>query len=388
MIDDLSVFLAQETASIDAVLLVGGLIGGLAIFLLGMEQMTEALKLVAGDRLRGLLVKLTKNRFMGLLTGAGITAVIQSSSITTVMAVGFISAGLMTFTQSIGVIVGANIGTTITAQIIAFKVTTYALYAVAIGFAITFFSKIGSRRAWGTALLGLGLVFLGMTLMGEAMSPLRESEAFISAMIALENPLLGVAVGAVFTAVVQSSSATTGIVIVLAQQGLISLETGIALVLGANVGTSVTALLASIGKPREALRASVAHTLFNVGGVIIWIPFIGLLASTVMSIGGDTAREIANAHTVFNIFNALLILAITPQFARFIERIVPDRPDAVEAALKAKYLDKAFVSTPSLAIDRARLELLRMADRVRAMLAEGVPAAISGDRWALAQPSV
>ncbi len=377
------VILAQESAAIDGFLLVGGLLGGLAIFLLGMEQMTEALKLVAGDRLRGVLSRLTKNRFVGLLTGAGITAVIQSSSVTTVMAVGFISAGLMTFAQSVGIIIGANIGTTITAQIIAFKVTTYALYAVAVGFGITFLSKRGSRRAWGSALLGLGLVFLGMTLMGDAMSPLRESETFIDAMVALENPFFGVAVGALFTAVVQSSSATTGIVIVLAQQGLISLETGIALVLGANVGTSITAILAAAGKPREAVRAAVAHTAFNIGGVIVWLPIVGVLASLVSNIGGGTAREVANAHTIFNIINALLIIGFVPRFARLIERVVPDRPAAIEAAIQARYLDTALLSTPSLAIDRARLELLRMSDRVRNMLAGSLAATISGSRWEL-----
>ena len=206
--------------------------------------MTESLRVVAGDRLRGILLRLTSNRFVGMLTGAGITAVIQSSSVTTVLVVGFISSGLMSFQQSLGVIIGANIGTTVTAQIIAFKVTTYALYAVAGGFAVTFLSKRGDRQAQGAVVLGLGLIFFGMSLMGDAMSPLRSSDTFIDLMASLENPFLGVAVGAGFTAIVQSSSATTGIVIVLAQQGLISLETGIALIMGANVGTAITALMA------------------------------------------------------------------------------------------------------------------------------------------------
>jgi phosphate:Na+ symporter len=374
---------AQSGGDIDLVLLVGGLLGGLAVFLLGMEQMTEALKLVAGDRLKGLLLRLTRNRFAGLATGAGITAVIQSSSVTTVMVVGFITSGLMTFEQSLGVIIGANIGTTITAQIIAFKVTTIALYAVATGFAITFLSKNGARKARGSVLLGLGLVFLGMTIMGDAMSPLRESEAFLDAMTTLEKAWVGVVVGALFTALVQSSSATTGIVIVLAQQGLITLETGIALVLGANIGTSITAMLAAIGKPREALRAALAHTLFNVGGVVIWIPFIGLLATLAAGIGGGVPREIAMAHTVFNTFNALLAIGLTPQFARLVIRMVPDRADEAEQAVKAKYLDQSLLRTPTLAIDRARLELLRMADRVRTMLAISLPAVLSGTRWDL-----
>ncbi|MBT8203602.1 MAG: Na/Pi cotransporter family protein, partial [Acidimicrobiia bacterium] len=313
-------FVAQAGAAdpIDWVLLLSGLFGGLAIFLLGMDRMTESLRVVAGDRLRGVLLKLTSNRIMGILTGAGITAVIQSSSVTTVLVVGFISSGLMSFQQSLGVILGANIGTTITAQIIAFKVTSYALFAVAGGFAVTFLSKRGDRQALGAVVLGLGLVFFGMSLMGDAMSPLRTSDTFVDLMARLENPFLGVAVGAAFTALVQSSSATTGIVIVLAQQGLISLETGIALVLGANVGTSVTALLASIGKPREALRAGVAHALFNVGGAIIWLPFIGLLADAVQDIGGATARQVANAHTFFNVLNAFLVVGFIPAFARLI----------------------------------------------------------------------
>ena len=377
--------LSNSGADIDAFVLIGGLLGGLAIFLLGMDQMTESLRLVAGERLRGLLLKLTKNRFAGLLSGAGLTALVQSSSVTTVMVVGFISSGLMSFSQSIGVILGANIGTTITAQMVAFEVTTYALYAVAIGFAISFFSKSGQRRARGSALLGLGLVFLGMTMMGEAMSPLRDSETFIDLMAELDNPVYGIAVGALFTALVQSSSATTGIVIVLAQQNLIGLDTGIALILGANVGTSITALLASIGKPREAMRASVAHTMFNVGGVIVWLPFVGLLAEVVESIGGDTARQVANAHTIFNVTNALLVLGFTTQFAHLVERMVPDRPEAEEQAIRAKYLDRELLRTPTLALDRARLELLRMADRVRTMVDRSLPAVLSGDRWALAE---
>lgn len=374
---------AQDATEIDYVLLFAGLLGGLAIFLLGMDRMTESLRVVAGDRLRGVLLKLTSNRFVGMLTGAGITAVIQSSSVTTVLVVGFISSGLMSFQQSLGVIVGANIGTTVTAQIIAFKVTTYALYAVAGGFAVTFLSKRGDRQAQGAVVLGLGLIFFGMSLMGDAMSPLRSSDTFIDLMASLENPFLGVAVGAGFTAIVQSSSATTGIVIVLAQQGLISLETGIALIMGANVGTAITALMASIGKPREAVRAGVAHALFNVGGAIIWIPFIGLLASFVGDIGGGNARELANAHTLFNVINALLVIGFIPLFARFIERLVPDAPEEEGRTVRVRYLDRTLLRTPSLALDRARLELLRMADRVRSMLGDILPATLHGTRWTL-----
>jgi phosphate:Na+ symporter len=374
---------AQESADIDYVVLLAGLLGGLAIFLLGMDRMTESLRVVAGSRLRTMLVRLTTNRFVGMLTGAGITAAIQSSSITTVLVVGFIGSGLMTFQQSLGVIIGANIGSTVTAQIIAFKVTSYALFAVAGGLAVNLLAKRGDRQAQGSVVLGLGLVFFGMSLMGDAMAPLRSSDTFIDVMAELENPFYGVAVGALFTALVQSSAATTGIVIVLAQQGLISLETGIALVLGANIGTSVTAAFAAVGKPREAVRASVAHTLFNVGGVALWLPFVGLLASIVEWIGGGTAREVANAHTLFNVFNSFLVIGFVPVFARLVERIVPDRPEDEAATVRARYLDRTLLRTPSLALDRARLELLRMADRVRSMLGDILPAVLRGTRWDL-----
>ncbi|NND83908.1 MAG: Na/Pi cotransporter family protein, partial [Acidimicrobiia bacterium] len=265
-----------------------------------MDGLAESLRLMAGGRLRRLLTRFTDNRVMGAITGAGTTAIIQSSSVTTVLVVGFVSAGVMTLSQAIGVILGANVGTTITAQIVAFKVTDYALGAVALGFFLQFVAKTPAKKARGQALLGLGLVFFGMSLMGDAMRPLREYEPFVDLMIAMENPIVGIAIGAGFTALVQSSSATTSIVIVLAAEGLIGLEAGIALVLGANVGTSVTALLAAIGKPRLALRAAYVHSLFNVLGVVLWLPFLGLLATWTSALSDDTAREIANAHTIFN----------------------------------------------------------------------------------------
>ena len=373
-----------ETVDIDVFVLLVTLFGGLAIFLLGLDRMTEALRIVAGDRLRDVLRTLTTNRFMGLFTGAGITALIQSSSVTTVLVVGFITSGLMTFEQSLGVILGANIGTTVTAQVIAFKVTTYALLAVAVGFGLTFFSRREMRQNWGAVILGIGLVFFGMSLMGEAMEPLRSSQTFIDAMARLENPMLAMAVAAAFTGLVQSSSATTGVVIVLAQQGLISLESGIALVLGANIGTSITAQLASIGKPREAMRAAVAHSVFNVGGAIAWLPAIGVLAGLVENLGGGTAREVANAHTIFNGINAALVIWVTGPFARLVERLVPDRPEAEERLVRARYLDRELLRTPSLALDRARLELLRMAHRVRTMLQQVLPAILSGTKSELA----
>ena len=367
---------AETTDSIKWFTLVVGLVGGLALFLFGMELMTESLRLVVGDKARAVLEKLTANRFVGLITGAGITAIIQSSSVTTVLVVGFISAGLMSFVQSIPVILGSNIGTTITAQIIAFNITNWALVLISVGFGINAAAKRQKRKSQGTALLGLGLIFFGMVVMGGAMSPLRSYEPFINMMETLDNPLLGILAGAVITAILQSSSATTGIVIVLASQGLITPGAGIALVLGANIGTSVTALLAAIGKPREAQRAAVAHLLFNVAGVILWIPFVGWLVSVVGSIGGGTAREVANAHTIFNVTNALIFLPFVNQFAALVTKMVPDKP--IEGDMRPKYLDKSLIRNPSLALSAARMEMLRMASRVQGMLADVLPATLDG----------
>lgn len=378
---------------VDVFRLTTELFGGLAIFLLGMQMMAEALEAVAGERMKGLLSRLTRNRLSGVLTGAVATAVIQSSSVTTVLVVGFISAGLMSMSQSIGVIMGANIGTTVTAQVIAFKVTEYALLMVAVGFGASFVGRRERVRKYGTALLGLGLIFLGMAVMADAMHPLRSYPPFIDLMTRMEQPALGILVGAVFTALVQSSSATTGVIIVLASQGLIQLEAGIALAFGANIGTCVTALLASLGRPREALRAAVVHVLFNVGGVLVWLAFIDDLAAVVAvaspsrpdlagveRLAAETPRQIANAHTVFNVANTLLFLPFTTQLGRLVEAMVPDRPLAAAAAVQARYLDRALLISPSLALDRVRLEILHMGNRVKAMYAAILPAMLRGDR--------
>ncbi|MCP4094169.1 MAG: Na/Pi cotransporter family protein [Planctomycetes bacterium] len=377
--------------SIETFPLLMGLFGGLALFLFGMEQMATALKVVAGARMKKVLARLTTNRFMGVLTGAFVTTVIQSSSVTTVLVVGFISADLMSMAQSVGVIMGANIGTTVTAQIIAFKVTKYSLLLVAFGFGLSFISKNPTVKHNGQGLLGLGLIFLGMAVMGEAMAPLRTYAPFIDMMVMMEQPLKGILFGAAFTALVQSSSATTGVVIVMASQGLISLPAGIALSFGANIGTCVTALLAAIGKPREGLRAAVVHVLFNVLGVLVWIAFIPELAEFVRGVSPafadrpsadrlamETPRQIANAHTVFNVANTFIFIWFAPLFARVVQWMVPDRPLAEAEKVKAKYLDSELLDTPSLALDRSRLELVHMGDSVRDMYAAIIPAALTG----------
>ncbi|MCU7929602.1 MAG: Na/Pi cotransporter family protein [Candidatus Thiodiazotropha sp. (ex Codakia rugifera)] len=373
------------------------LFGGLALFLFGMEQMADALKAVAGERMKGILAKLTSNRFMGAATGAFVTAVIQSSSVTTVLVVGFITAGLMSLSQSIGVIMGANIGTTITAQIVAFKVTKAALLMIGVGFSMLFASKQERIKHYGAMLMGLGLVFFGMSVMSDAMKPLRTYQPFLDLMISMENPLIGIMVAAGFTGLIQSSSATTGIVIVMASQGFITLPAGIALAFGANVGTCVTAMLASIGKPREAVRAAMVHVIFNIAGVLVWLMFIPQLAEFVTSfspshpelsgierLGAETPRQIANAHTIFNIANTFLFIWFTAQLARVVEWLIPDRLLEEEGlAVSAKYLDDELLSTPSLALDRVRLEVLHMGEKVQDMLSQIMPAILTGDRKSL-----
>ncbi|MEG3637875.1 Na/Pi cotransporter family protein [Magnetococcus sp. PR-3] len=379
-----------------------GLLGGLALFLFGMEMMADALKAAAGDRMRAILAKLTTNRISGAMTGAFVTAVIQSSSVTTVLVVGFISAGLMSLSQAVGVIFGANIGTTITAQIVAFKVTKAASLLVAVGFMFNAAGKTDKIRHYGAMTMGLGLIFLGMTMMSTAMKPLREFQPFLDLMISMENPLLGILVAALFTGLVQSSSATTGIVIVMASQGFITLEAGIALAFGANVGTCVTAMLASIGKPREAIRAAMAHVLFNIAGVLIWLGFIEHLASLVTSmspqspeldgmarLAAESPRQIANAHTLFNIVNTLIFLPFTVPFAWIIQKLVPDKRVATTeksdqaVTVKPLYLDNVLLHTPVLALDATRREIKGMGMRYGLILNDALPIVLHGDAEAL-----
>jgi len=372
----------EEPAAIDWLTLLMGLFGGLAMFLFGMEQMSEGLRGAAGDTLKDVLASLTKNRVAGALTGAFVTAILNSSSVTTVLVVGFISAGFMTLSQSVGIIMGANIGSTFTAQIVAFNVTQYALIMVTAGFFMLFTSKQDRTRHYGAMIMGLGLVFYGMGVMGDAMNPLRSYQPFIDLMGRMENPLLGILVGAVFTGLVQSSAATTGIAIVMATGGLITLPAGIALAFGANIGTCVTALLAAIGKPVEAVRAAVVHVLFNIAGVLLWVMFIPQLADLVVAISpaapelsgkarmaAEVPRQIANAHTVFNVANTLFFLGFTTTFARLVERLVPEKAEAESKIIvRPKYLDSEMLEIPSMALERVRFEIGHMGKIIGDML--------------------
>jgi phosphate:Na+ symporter len=364
-----------------------GLFGGLAMFLFGMEQMSDALKSAAGNGMKTLLMRLTRTRVSAAMTGALVTAVIQSSSVTTVLVVGFISAGMMTMTQSIGIIMGANVGTTITAHIVAFKVTQYALMLVAIGFGMLFFGKSDKLRDYGNMLMGLGLLFFGMGVMSDGMAPLRDYQPFIDLMVTMERPLFGIATAAIFTALVQSSSATTGIVIVMATQGFITLPAGIAMALGANIGTCATAMLSSIGKPTDAVRAAAVHVVFNVAGALLWLGLIDQLANIAIwmspmqpelpmaeRLAAETPRQIANANTVFNIINTIVFLGFSGVIARLIIWLVPERRETDTVLVEAKYLDPQLLDTPALALNNVRMELGHMGSHVLEMVAGLRPA--------------
>jgi len=366
---------ASQTSGISWGFLVMGLFGGLSFFLYGMEMMSEGMKKTAGSQMRTILAALTSNRVFAMLAGIFVTMVIQSSSATTVMLVSFVQAELMTFAQSIGVIFGANIGTTVTAQLIAFKLTDYALGMIALGFGLKMFAKKDSFKEIGNIVLGFGILFFGMKLMSDAMSPLRTLPGFIEMIKGLENPFLGIVVGGLFTALIQSSSAFTGIVIVLAQQGFITMEAGIPLILGANIGTCITAALASIGTSREAKRVAIAHVMFQVVGVmlfIFWIPSFAKLTTQVSAFFGSSqiARQIANAHTIFNISVGIALLPMTGLLASVIMKILPAKHDKKTEALEIKVwnLDDSMIETPSLAIDLARTEIARMAKILKRML--------------------
>ena len=369
-----------------------GLFGGLALFLAGLDQLTEGLKMAAGDTLKNILQKLTTNRVMGVFTGTLVTGVLNSSSVTTVLVIGFVTVEIMTLQQSVAVIMGANIGSTVTAQLLAFNISKYALLPITLGFFMMFTAKKEKTRYYGMMLMGIGLVFFGMGIMSDAMYPLRTYEPFISFLEKMGTPLLGILAGAAFTALVQSSAATVGISIALASEGLLSLPAGIALALGANVGTCATALLASIGKPVEAVRTSVVHVLFNVIGVLIWLPFISYLADIAIAISPVTEglsgaekmaqevpRQIANGNTFFNIANTFIFIFFTPLFAKAATKLIPDKKEKKEAMISPIYLHEDALSMPSTAFDNVRFETVRSIELIEEIL--GVLRAATNEKY-------
>ncbi len=379
----------SSEASIDWFQLGMGLFGGLALFLAGLDMLSNGLKKAAGETLKILLSKLTTNRFMGALTGAIVTGILNSSSVTTVLVVSFITAGVMSLSQSVGVIMGANIGSTVTAQLLAFNLSAYALLPIAIGFFMTFVAKREKVKYYGMMIMGLGLVFFGMGMMSDAMGPLRDFEPFIEFLKSMENPMIGVLAGAIFTGLVQSSAATVGIAIAMASEGLLSLPAGIALAMGANIGTCVTAMMAALGKPVEAVRATIVHVLFNVIGVLLWIMFIPQLADFAISLSpvgeGDSLasvvpRQIADANTLFNVVNTIIFIGFTGWFAKIATRLAPTPPENTTVLIEPKYLMDDVIETPSLAIGQVRLELSRMGEIIHQMFNDIQPAMIDRDR--------
>ncbi len=375
-----------------------GLFGGLALFLGGLQMLSEGMTKAAGETMKVVLAKLTTNRFKGALTGAFITGILNSSTVTTLLVVGFISGGMMTLAQSVGVIMGANIGSTVTAQLLAFNLSAYSLGPVAIGFFMLFTAKREKIKYYGMMIMGIGLVFYGMGLMSEAMTPLRSYEPFLEILKTLENPMAGILAGAVFTAIVQSSAATVGIAIAMASEGLLALPAGIALALGANIGTAVTTALMGIlsSKTTEATRASVVHVAFNVLGTLIWLPVIWLLVdmavwispaspelSGVARASAEVPRQIANANTLFNVINTLLFIGFTGWFAKLAERIVPERELPAGVIVQPEFLDEGVLSAPSMALQQVRLEVGRVGKITLGMLQDIGPALREGDRESL-----
>lgn len=380
--NDIVYFKAYARQSDWVFFLITGLLGGLALFLFGMEMMSEGMKKTAGGKLRLILETLTSNRIIAVAVGTFVTMVIQSSSATTVMLVSFVQAKLMTFAQTVGIILGSGIGSTLTAQLIAFNLTDYSLLIVGIGFLIVFINKSKRIKNIGEIILGFGVLFFGMYVMSNAMYPLRTYQPFIDMLLYLENPYYGIIIGAIFTALIQSSGAFTGILIVLGSQGLITLDVAIPLILGSNIGTSITALLASINTGRESKRVALAHTIFKLFGVAIfvwWIPYFADIVRAISPAGSQNSvgfeylaevvpRQIANAHTVFNIVLAIVLLPFTNFAAKVIEKILPDVEEKELSIYKTKFLEESLITTPTLALNLAKAEIIRMASKVQKMV--------------------
>jgi phosphate:Na+ symporter len=316
-----------EAGKIDVTKMVMEALAGLVLFLYGVTRMADSLKELANDRAKRILSKFTSNSFAGVLTGTVATTILDSSSVTIVMTIAMVSAGLLSFVESLGVVMGSNIGTTLGAQIIAFEINEYAPIALFIGAGLHFFGKSERLKHVGTIVFGIGLLFFGLDLIGNAMKPFEKYEPFINWMKTLgENPLLGAGVGALFTILVQSSSATVGIIVTLASQGLISLPAGVALMLGAEVGTCADTLVATIGRSRPAVRTGVFHLLFNTIAAAVGIAFAAQLAQLAqwVSGGAGAGRQIANAQLIFNVLGVAVVIWFIPAIARSLQMVIPD----------------------------------------------------------------
>ncbi|MGN1146991.1 MAG: Na/Pi cotransporter family protein [Lachnospiraceae bacterium] len=373
-----------------------GLVGGLAIFIFGMNMMSECLQKVAGEKMKKILALLTKNPLMGVIAGALTTAVLQSSSATTVMAIGFVSAGLMTLPQAISIIFGANIGTTMTAQLLAFKISDYIYVFIFVGFFISFVVKSEKWKNIGQTVFAFGLLFLGIETMGDVMKPLASSPVFTNMIAQVADiPVLGVAVGTLMTLVVQSSSATIAVLQNFASQAgangsdsIIGLAGAIPILLGDNIGTTITALLASVGQPKDAKRTAVAHSIFNISGCFLFIWFVKPFASLIQMISTKgpeievISRQIANAHTLFNITMTVIWTPLVWLMVKIVMRIIPDGKKTLVDPAEPQFLDEKLVNQPAAALHLVAKEILHCSEMVSELL-QDIVKAIKKDEKAL-----
>ena len=362
--------------------IVFGLLGGLAVFIYGMNLMSESLQKAAGEKMKSILALLTKNRIMGVIAGALVTAVLQSSSATTVMAIGFVSAGLMNLPQAISIIFGANIGTTMTAQIIAFKITDYIYAFIFVGFILSFVCKSERIKSIGQTIFAFGLLFLGIETMGDVMKPLASSPVFTDLIGKVSGiPVLGLLLGTAMTLVVQSSSATIAVLQNFAAQpgadgvtSILGLAGAIPILLGDNIGTTITALLASLGQSRDAKRTAIAHTIFNLSGSLVFIWFVKPYAALIQAISPKgpevevISRQIANAHTLFNLTMTVVWVCLLGLMVKIVMWLIPDAKDAKVNPLQPAFLDKKVIGQPTAALKLVAKEVLHCSEMVKNML--------------------
>ena len=348
-----------------------GIMGGLGLFLYGMNLMGEALEKAAGSKLKKIIELLTSNIFMGVIVGTIVTAIIQSSSATTVMVVGFVNAGIMTLPQAVGVIMGANIGTTVTAQLVSIDINGLAPIALGIGIILYLFTNKPKTKHIAEVLIGFGILFTGMDFMKEAVKPLAEYSGFTNALLTFgKYPILGLLLGFGITAIIQSSSASMGMLVVLASQGLIPLNSALPILYGQNIGTCVTSLLSSIGASISARRAALIHLMFNVLGTIIFLIFLnGIVVKAVVYMDPDNvARQIANVHTIFNITSTLMLLPFNKIIIKLATKLAPDNNTEDDDVKVVKYIDDRMIETPSIALVNVEKETLRMGEKSRESL--------------------
>ncbi|MGL4773509.1 MAG: Na/Pi cotransporter family protein [Clostridium sp.] len=355
-----------------------GLLGGLGLFLFGMKLMGDGLENAAGEKLKGILEKITSNRIVGVLVGTVVTAIIQSSSATTVMVVSFVNAGLMSLIQAAGVIMGANVGTTITAQMVSFKLDTIAPIFIGVGAIILLVAKKKRVRDLASIALGFGILFMGMGVMSGAMKPIAESPSFQEFVIVVgDNRILGLLAGLAMTAVVQSSSATTGILVALATTGAIGMDVALPVIFGCNIGTCVTALLASLGANRTAKKAALIHLFFNIFGTVIFLPFMDQFIALVQTTDTNVARQVANAHTIFNVTATVLMLPLANYLVILANKILPG-DDEIEKE-GAVYLNNGLLDNPVIATTGVLKETIRMGSKAKENLELSMKVFVDGN---------